>query len=80
MAKAVTTYASEKNIVIELINNNSYDDIRFNNLQETKQDIIEDIETIRSNANLGATALQSIPDEYLTETEMKDFEINGGEY
>ena len=78
--ETLKTTASEKNIVIELINNNSYDDIRFNNLQETKQDIIEDIDTIRNNANLGATALQSIPDEYLTETEMKDFEINGGEY
>lgn len=34
-----------------------------------KQDIIEDLNTIRSNA---ATALQSIPDEYVTETELND--------
>jgi hypothetical protein len=31
-----------------------------------KQDIISDLETIRSGAALGATALQSIPSEYVT--------------
>ena len=35
-----------------------------------KQDIIEDIETIRSNASKGATALQSVPAEYVTESEL----------
>ena len=30
----------------------------------TKQDIISDIDVIRSGASLGATALQSVPDEY----------------
>ena len=30
----------------------------------TKQDIISDIDAIRSGASLGATALQSVPDEY----------------
>ena len=33
----------------------------------TKQDVINDLETIRSGAALGATALQSVPSEYATE-------------
>jgi hypothetical protein len=37
-----------------------------------KQDIISDLETIRSGATAGATALQTIPDEYITETELAD--------
>ena len=37
-----------------------------------KQDIITDLDTIRSGAALGATALQSIPDEYVTEKELDD--------
>ena len=37
---------------------------------DTKQDIISDLDTIRAGATLGATALQSIPDEYVTETEL----------
>lgn len=45
-----------------------------------KQDVIEDLDNIRNNANLGATALQTIPDEYITENKMKDFVINAGEY
>ena len=36
----------------------------------TKQDIISDLDTIRQGAELGATALQSIPAEYVTETEL----------
>ena len=35
-----------------------------------KQDIISDLATIRSGASKGATALQSIPSEYVTETEL----------
>ena len=35
-----------------------------------KQDIISDIETIRSGAAAGATALQSVPSEYVTDTEL----------
>lgn len=35
-----------------------------------KQDKITDLETIRSGAALGATALQAVPDEYVTETEL----------
>jgi hypothetical protein len=36
-----------------------------------KQDVIEDLEAIRSGAALGKTALQSIPDEYITESELE---------
>lgn len=35
-----------------------------------KQDIISDIDQIRKNANKGVTALQSVPSEYVTETEL----------
>lgn len=37
---------------------------------EAKQDIITDLQTIREGAALGATALQSVPAEYVTETEL----------
>lgn len=36
-----------------------------------KQDTINDLETIRSGASKGATALQSVPSEYVTEDELK---------
>ena len=37
----------------------------------TKQDTIEDLSTIRENASKGATALQSVPSEYINETELQ---------
>lgn len=37
-----------------------------------KQDVIEDLEDIRSNASLGKTALQEVPSEYITETELNE--------
>ncbi len=37
-----------------------------------KQDAISDLESIRSGAAAGATALQSIPEEYITETELNE--------
>ena len=37
-----------------------------------KQDVISDLETIRANAAKGATALQSVPAEYVTETELQN--------
>ena len=40
-----------------------------------KQDTISDLDTIRSGAEKGATALQSVPDEYVTEADFKT--ING---
>ena len=36
----------------------------------TKQDVIDDLDEIRSGASKGATALQSVPAEYVTETEL----------
>lgn len=40
-----------------------------------KQDVISDLDSIRSGANKGATALQAVPSEYVTEEELnaKDF-------
>ena len=38
---------------------------------EKKQDIIEDLETIRSNAEKGANAINNIPSEYITESELE---------
>ena len=38
----------------------------------TKQDVISDLDSIRSGAALGATALQSVPSEYVTETELNN--------
>ena len=38
----------------------------------TKQDVISDLETIRSGAALGATALQSVPSEYALKSEIPD--------
>ena len=37
-----------------------------------KQDVISDLETIRSGAAAGATALQEVPAEYVTESELTD--------
>ena len=39
-------------------------------IMDYKQDVIEDLDSIRYGANLGATALQSIPSEYVTKTEL----------
>ena len=38
----------------------------------TKQDVITDLETIRSGAALGATALQEVPDTYALKSEIPD--------
>jgi len=38
-----------------------------------KQDTISDLSTIRSGAALGATALQSVPSEYVTQTELEAY-------
>ena len=45
-----------------------------------KQDVISDLETIRSGAKLGATALQEIPDEYITEEELSGKSFATTEY
>ena len=41
-------------------------------LSESKQDVISDLDAIRNGAELGATALQSVPSEYVTESELTD--------
>ena len=41
---------------------------------DLKQDVIEDLDVIRSGAAKGATALQDVPDEYITEEELADKE------
>ena len=45
-------------------------DYATNTQVSAKQDLITDLETIRSGAAAGATALQSVPAEYVTETEL----------
>ena len=39
---------------------------------KSKQDVISDLASIREGATKGATALQSIPDEYVTTSELDD--------
>lgn len=47
--------------------------IRSNASQvSSKQDAISDLDAIRSGASKGATALQSIPEEYVTEADLED--------
>ena len=48
-----------------------YDKGEVDNKLATKQDAISDIDNIRRNALKGATALQSVPSEYVTETELQ---------
>ena len=49
-----------------------YDKGQVDNKLSTKQDVISDIDNIRRNALKGATALQSVPSEYVTETELQN--------
>ena len=55
-------------IIIER-SNKSYN-ANISDILSTKQDTISDLGTIRSGAALGATALQAVPSEYVTETEL----------
>ena len=58
---------NDNNEIVEFTNKKYVD-----NAINGKQDKISDLETIRSNASKGATALQSIPAEYVTETELQN--------
>lgn len=49
-----------------------YDKRQVDEKLSTKQDAISDIDNIRRNALKGATALQSVPSEYVTETELQN--------
>ena len=55
-------------IIIER-SNKSYN-ANISEILSAKQDVISDLDTIRSGAELGATALQEVPSEYITETEL----------
>ena len=46
----------------------------INGEMNLKQDVIEDLDVIRSGAAKGATALQDVPDKYITEEELADKE------
>ena len=63
-----TSILGEGNIEIEA---GVYDDTELRNMIAGKQDTIEDLSTIRENASKGATALQSVPSEYINETELQ---------
>ena len=69
----IPTKVSDLEIDVEL--GGSYDDSELREaiaeLEKDKQDSISDLEEIRSGAAKGATALQSIPSEYVTETELE---------
>lgn len=45
----------------------------INDELDGKQSVIDDLETIRRGAEAGATALQAIPAEYVTETELEGY-------
>lgn len=49
-----------------------YNKGQVDNKLSTKQNVISDIDIIRHNALKGATALQSVPSEYVTETELQN--------
>ncbi len=68
LTDAIKEAATAKNITLALITTNYSDDSRWT----TKQDKIEDLDTIRAGAEAGATALQEVPEEYITETELND--------
>jgi hypothetical protein len=73
LSQAVATKA-EQSYVKELsdkIDSIKVDDFATKSDISTKQDEIKDLDIIRSGAALGATALQSIPEEYVTETELE---------
>lgn len=50
-----------------------YTESEINTKLSGKQDTIADLATIRTNAAKGATALQEIPSEYVTESELTDY-------
>ena len=52
-----------------LKNNKDLVDVLTNSIG-TKQNVIEDLQSIREGAAAGATALQVVPEEYVTETEL----------
>lgn len=49
-----------------------YDKAEIDKKLAEKQAVISDLDTIRSNASKGVTALQSVPSEYVTESELQN--------
>lgn len=54
----------------EILPYSTYSATKINQLLSGKQNTISDLSDIRSGATLGATALQSVPSEYVTDTEL----------
>lgn len=52
----------------------------INSLLIKKQDVLNDIEDIRTGASKGATALQSIPSEYITDVELDNRKYATSDY
>lgn len=75
---AKATYMSDGTTVEDAINNmGGATDIDLSEYAKktdlnNKQDTISDLDTIRNGASAGATALQSVPSEYVTETELAE--------
>ena len=46
--------------------------VYVNDKVDSKQNVISDLETIRSGAAAGTTALQEVPEEYITENELSE--------
>ena len=82
--KSVVDEKADKSVVEELsqkVNEiPSVEEIALKSDISGKQDVISDLETIRSGAKLGATALQEIPDEYITEEELSGKSFATTEY
>ena len=71
--KANTSAITEiENVIVENERVTSEALTTLNTELSNKQDKIEDLDAIRSGATLGATALQSVPSEYVTETELNN--------
>lgn len=70
--ETIALWENIENIEIPEVDlSNYYTKEEVNGIADTKQNTIEDLDTIRSGAAAGATALQSIPSEYITETELE---------
>lgn len=82
--KSVVDEKADKSVVEELsqkVNEiPSVEEIALKSDISGKQDVISDLETIRSGAKLGATALQEIPSEYITEEELSGKNFATTEY
>ena len=82
--KSVVDEKADKSVVEELsqkVNEiPSVEEIALKSDISGKQDVISDLETIRSGAKLGATALQEIPAEYITEEELSGKSFATTEY